>query len=1043
MASGTIVLKKLFLILYFLVIIGKTSAQTTIALFDVGNEHLLYNRFDEALATFEQARKQSEEVGNWEMVSSCLNKISEIQLELFHIDEARQNALEALEISQEHLTQEHIERANALNNLGNSHFQRGQHEKALGYYNEAMELTAKIDESSGEKHLYAAPTNMGIGNVYFGQLEYEKAFEHFEHALEVNKEILGKNHPYVANSYLSLANLHRNRGSYKLARENYDNALEIFEQFFGKDHPSIGATFIGIADIYNSSGAYEQALQYYNRGYNIFLNYFDESINPKFGDIYLGFADIAKNQGDYPSALNYYQRAVKLYASSVGENHQNTVRGYLGIGNTYLYQEKVLEALENYGKVLDINFFLVGENHSNTSAAYNNLGSLYYFSGDFELSETYFNKALKIDKTIHGEKHPNVANAYYNLARIFGEQGGTKKALDYIQSAISASIQGFDDSNIFVNPALLNFFDSRDLLWYLSFKGELLEQGFTASGNMKGLDISIHSFVQSDSLVDQIRKSYIDRRDELALADLTGAIYGSAVNGCFSALEIITPENVKQIGSDVDFDEKVKEYQNRIFYFQEKKKAAVLFSSLAEANAKTFGGVPNELIERDTRLKKDINRFTQALTYTRDSLKLRQLQDSLFFSNRAYEELQKNMEENFPRYYELKYDVGVVELEKFKKFIPDGTMVVSYFEHEGKLFSTRITRSSFEISKSKYPRKISKTIEIFRRAIKYSVRKKSDELGKQLYTTLLPFEIPEGIQSLHFIPEGVMADLPFDALIMPDNTFLGLKYQISNSYSGNLLYKTFNRPPEQSIKTPHGIVAFAPVEFRTNYSAIINEVKNKSYEENGVPQSFRNMVKFLPTPDLPGSKHEVENVATSLDKLELKNLALFSELATESTLKSDLIRNYKYLHIASHGMVNEEEPEFSGLLLSPDSTDQDGILFSGEIYGLTVNAALASLSACETGLGKLSHGEGIIGISRALIYAGAKNIIVSLWKVGDEPTQLLMSRFYEEVAKLEATNEYSKDLTYAEALHKAKKYLATETNFKDPVDWAPFILIGL
>ena len=144
---------------------------------------------------------------------------------------------------------------------------------------------------------------------------------------------------------------------------------------------------------------------------------------------------------------------------------------------------------------------------------------------------------------------------------------------------------------------------------------------------------------------------------------------------------------------------------------------------------------------------------------------------------------------------------------------------------------------------------------------------------------------------------------------------------------------------------------------------------------------------------------------------------------------------YKYLHFAAHGLVNESEPALSRIFLSPGQ-DEDGSLYAGEIYNLKINADLVTLSACETGLGKVTKGEGIVGLSRALQYAGARNIIVSLWQVADASTSKLMIEFY----KYNLSNEHH---GYNSALRQAKLMLLNSEEYNRPYYWAPFILVGM
>lgn len=1009
---------------------------------------LLYNLHDSSIQFFEKAEKLFLKGGYWQGYISCINKISENESAKFELAESLRLANEALQLCKEHLNENHLEIANAYINIGNVYYLTGKHEQALEQFNQALAITEKTPTS--EKHLYSAPTNLGIGNVYYGKLQYEEAFRYFNNALKTNSEILGDDHPYVANSYLSIGNLYRNKGSYNLAEENYRKALKINKAVFGENHPDVASAYIGLADLFKTSGENERALQYYNAALVIYSKFLDKR-NPKFGSIYLGFADIAKNKADYDQAIRYYTMAMELYTSTVGSSHQNTIQSLLGIANTYIYQEKFIEALDYYGKVLEINFNLVGEDHENTSAAYNNLGALYYFAGDFVLAERYFKKALKIDINIHGLKHPNVANAYYNLARVSNEQGQTKMALEYVQLAINASIIDFNEGNIFVNPTLLNFFDNRDLLTFLQFKGELLEIGFSASSNMKGLDISLNSFILSDSLVDQIRKSYTDRRDQVTLAAQAGKIYESAVNGSYQMLQLLTPANVKDISSTTDYETQMDHYRDIFFYFTEKNKASILFSSLADANAKSFGDIPDTLVTQELNLKNAINKYTQELSANPDSAQQVYYQRKLFEANEAYDKLVYHLEHDFPKYYDLKYDVGVVSVKDVQDFLPDSAMLVSYFVAEDYLYANYISKDTFAIYKQVKTDNYDKMIMAFRNSILYKIKKSYTDMGQRMYDQLFPGEIPKGVNSLIVVLDGVMATIPFEALLngpahdqqtYEEMPYLVKDYTVSYTFSANLLYKTFRNEKTIRPKASKDGFIIAPVKFTGPYQEIMKQAKSVSYEESGTAKSQQKGAGNLPSSDLPGT--EAESIAINklfADASKKANLTMYGQ-ATETNLKKAHLEDYQYLHIASHGFVNQEEPEFSGVLFSKDTVAGEGILFSGEVYNLKLNAELVTLSACETALGKITKGEGIIGLSRALMYAGAKNVNVSLWPVSDASTEQLMTSFYQYMADEPVPQELTLSVNYSRFLREAKMRLIKEGEFAHPYFWSPFVLLG-
>ncbi len=158
------------------------------------------------------------------------------------------------------------------------------------------------------------------------------------------------------------------------------------------------------------------------------------------------------------------------------------------------------------------------------------------------------------------------------------------------------------------------------------------------------------------------------------------------------------------------------------------------------------------------------------------------------------------------------------------------------------------------------------------------------------------------------------------------------------------------------------------------------------------------------------------------------------EAATEEKVKSSELNQSRYIHFATHGVVNKKLPSLSGLVFGHETETEDGVLYLGEIYNLKLNADLAVLSACETASGKWVEGEGLISFARGFLYAGARNLLVSLWKVSDISTSNVMKEFYQGLLD---------GKSMAEALKEAKeKMIASEYDLAMPYYWAPFVLIG-
>jgi CHAT domain-containing protein len=186
---------------------------------------------------------------------------------------------------------------------------------------------------------------------------------------------------------------------------------------------------------------------------------------------------------------------------------------------------------------------------------------------------------------------------------------------------------------------------------------------------------------------------------------------------------------------------------------------------------------------------------------------------------------------------------------------------------------------------------------------------------------------------------------------------------------------------------------------------------------------------------LPSSEIEAVNISTMLENKGYNNTLYTFNNASEENFRSPKSSAYEFIHLATHGLVNPDKPDLSAIYLNSatDST-QDGKLYVGEIYNLKLNTNLLCLSACETGIGKYSRGEGILGLGRAFSYAGAQKIVVSLWNVNDASTAIFMENFYSNTIAQENVN-------IALSLQKAKSTMINGV-YNNPYYWAPFVMWG-
>ncbi|MDH5609783.1 MAG: CHAT domain-containing protein, partial [Cyclobacteriaceae bacterium] len=314
-----------------------------------------------------------------------------------------------------------------------------------------------------------------------------------------------------------------------------------------------------------------------------------------------------------------------------------------------------------------------------------------------------------------------------------------------------------------------------------------------------------------------------------------------------------------------------------------------------------------------------------------------------------------------------------------------------------------VTAAGFRMEPFDLSDKASRLVTAMRNAIRFQIGTALTRHATELYSLLVP-TVPSGIHSLILMPDGVFNTLPFEALINPNTgKYLIEDFSVSYDYSSSLYLDRINRTIPDIQRD---ILLMAPIHF------------------DGTS-----------LPSLPATAKEVREISRLFVSAHAQASPFINGQASEEWIKTQDLRTFRYIHLATHGVVNESSPEWSRIYLQP-SPAEDGQLLSGDIYNLSVQADLIALSACETGLGKLEKGEGILGLSRALLYAGANNLLVSLWPVSDTSTSQLMIEFYRHHLFIQSPD------SYGSSLRQAKLALLQSETFHAPYFWASFIIVG-
>lgn len=809
------------------------------------------------------------------------------------------------------------------------------------------------------------------------------------------KAIKSDNDPFVeAVTRTNLGFLYLNRARNDLAMENLQQALNLFQQA-GKRNSEEGAKCLAnLCQLYSGTDKLNQAEANGLMALQIRQNLRgedSEAVAASYNDLGLVYS-----QSNIDMALEYYERALSIYEKLHGKDHRKIAIANTNIGFLYRKLKLYGDAVNNFENAESIWKKIYPNGHPNQALALFNLGLTYGQMGDQKTSLAYCEKALAIYKKSYGDKHSDISTVLNQIGVSMLDENKFDEALQSFQDAICANTPSFNQRDITKNPKPSDYYNGKVLLYSLRQKAEALEaKHFGKTLKLEELKAALSCLSTCDTLIDDLRYHSSDENDKIELGASANEVYEDGVRIAHAISEIT-----------IDY----KRYRQIAFYFAEKSKSAVLQESIAEAEAKSFAGIPADLLEKENDLKASIALYSQKLSQKPGGEEGHTLREKLFAANGEYEAFIKHLENSYPDYYDLKFNQTSPSIADLQKILKEGTSLVSYFiaEKQERLYTFIITRTKFRIYNSTLPADFDRTIKGFNNSLYYTVPGSYRESSNALSRLLLR-GVPSSVKELVVIPAGRLGTVPLEALstkrleadfTFPSVPFLVNKYGISYEFSAGLLLQKSKSISQAQSKS---IFLCAPISFpvKDNLS------------------------------DLPGTEQEVNNIAQlfSSDALVVKHGD-----ANEDLVKSGKLSGYRYLHFATHGVVDEEAPELSRIFLQSTSSE-DGNVFSGEIFNLKLNADLTVLSACQTGLGKYSKGEGVIGLSRALVYAGSNNIMVSYWSVADESTSQLMTDFYKILLQQPVPD-------FREALRLAKVKMIQNRKYSDPYYWAPFVLIG-
>jgi CHAT domain-containing protein/tetratricopeptide (TPR) repeat protein len=886
---------------------------------------------------------------------------------------------------------------------------------AIEWLNRALALARQIGDEEGQARalLTLADFHSGDGT--------QEALEEYRQAMDLWTRL--GNASGMGKTLLEIALVQHGLHQDQAAQDLLQRAIPLLHQAEEGGREATALTALG--DICVARGEIGEALRYFTDAL---------ALSRKAGDsraeasVLYNLSSVQRLRGELQQALGGFEHALAINRRSGEQAGQ--LHTLYALGSVYFDLGDLDKAREEYEEALKLGQTLEGL-ASRRARLLNNIGLVFYRQDQREVAVGYFRRALAFSQEL--KDSDGIAAAFHNLGVAEVALGRPREGLEALRQALALRQGGDPYPWAHTLRELGTAYDSL---------GELKEAG---SYFQESLELGKR--VGSPGQVAEIlfRWALLDReqgRLEEALAKVKEAI--QLIESVRSRVEI-DALRTSFFASKRDYYELYVDllmrlhqlhpegpYQVEALAASERARARGLLDLLAEGRIELRQGITPDLRQREKDVSSRLSWFLQRQVTPDASAGT---SEQLSQVEAEMGRLESEVREHYPQYAGLRYPKPL-ELGSIRRLLDSDTALLEYFVGKDGSVLFVVTQEGMTSYALPPAHELSGLIEKVRSLIEHPSEMEIGDFRRQasrLYRLLVGPAVKElaGKHSLLIAPDGPLHVFPFEVLLTderagqglsyPDLPYLLLQHAVSYVPSASVLEglrESETGEPKRDL-ADKAFVAFAnPLSSTTQAASRMDLARGPTDPEH---RSF---------PPLLYSEEEVKAIARLFAEDQVE-LYIGDSATKENVLGNPLVERARRVHFATHGFVDEARPERSALVLTP-SAGQDGYLTVAEIFNMKLRADLLVLSACETGRGKEVGGEGIVGLTRAFLYAGAKSLIVSLWPVVDRPTAYLMKDFYRS---LDATGSKS------EALRKAKLDMI-RAGQPNPYLWAPFVLSG-
>ena len=872
--------------------------------------------------------------------------------------------------------------------VGRALAEGGKYAKAVPLVQRALRIFQK---THGDQHPDVAISLNNLAGLYRVQGQYAQAEPLYKRSLELKEKALGPDDPMVATSLNNLAGLYQVQGQYAQAEPLYKRSLELSEKTLGPGHPHVAISLNNLANLYQVQGQYAQAESLYRRS----LDLMEKTLGPGHPSVAMSLdnlAELYQVQGQYAQAELLFKRSLDLMEKALGSGHPEVATVLNNLAMLYQAQGQYAQAERIYKRSVDLMEKALGPGHPEVATVLNNLAQVYDAQGQYAQAEPLYKRSVGLREKALGPGHPTVATSIHNLAALYQAQGEFAQALPLLGQAASSREKQVRStvSEIRMQALLSTLRWEEDLLYGLLLGPEVagvkelaLQVALLRKGRGLAAGAAANRVVQrslgTPEIAEQFQQWQGVRRQYEAL------LYGG--------LGKLSPA----------------EYQQRLH--DTKLRAEALEAQLASALPALRGLQPPKLDEIVAKVaaKLPVGSALVEVVWTPRYQGMASADGQLWGT---------------PHYVAL-------------ILLPDRRIEAVDLGEAATVDTLVLALRTALASPGTDPVPAAKALE------GQAMGRLRERLG--------------GVRDLYLSLDGTLNEVPFDALHDGTDYLLG-RYRFHYLTSGRDLLL------ERSSREAGAPLVLANPSFGQVEAAV------------GAPGSQSLYPRLAGLAALPGTVREAQAIAPLLGIEPL--------LGTRA--REEAVRGHaapRILHIATHGLflqdVERAAPPQSGELrgfvamqrersklvgaaeaerlpgapgamnrsalvladaargASAKDTAADGLLTAEEARSLDLDGTqLVVLSACETGRGGLSAGQGVYGLRRAFLVAGAETLVTSLWRVSDAATGELMTAYYQKLLDKQQPGDR------LGAMVDAMKELRAKPGRAHPYYWAPFLVIG-